>query len=311
MKNDKQLIWGAALILVIYPFLFLIFLIYGTLIEHSQFKVYKQITGYLFESGSSFNFIPNIIFLFRSLIFPIFILPILSIIGLIRFKNYNKIHLLFFLLLFMLMWDLLHLFNYVLFLKIRLERMKEYSTFDIIYLVYEICFKILFFVIGFLSCFFLTQKKYLSNSIKGFNVEISLSKGTRLIHFLIDYIISINFTLSTFASTQMFFKENRFSLDGSYNEPFMNPDLLSFILSFTTFLLYFILSEGIFQTTLGKIVTKSIVVNADGNKIGFGKAIGRTLCRLIPLEPLSLLFGEKALHDSITETYVVKSEYIE
>jgi uncharacterized RDD family membrane protein YckC len=64
----------------------------------------------------------------------------------------------------------------------------------------------------------------------------------------------------------------------------------------------------LFQATLGKIITKSTVIDENGDKIGVGRAIGRTLSRLIPFEPFSFFFSERGWHDSITDTHVVKTE---
>ena len=73
-----------------------------------------------------------------------------------------------------------------------------------------------------------------------------------------------------------------------------------------TFLPYYLIFEGIFKTTLGKLITRTKIVRLDGNSISFYNGLARTLCRLIPLEPFSYLFKKEfGWHDNITDTRVV------
>lgn len=71
-------------------------------------------------------------------------------------------------------------------------------------------------------------------------------------------------------------------------------------------IVYFIVTESIFQRTVGKLITGTKVVMADGSKPGFGTIILRTLCRLIPFEAFSFI-GDNAYgwHDNFSNTYVV------
>ncbi len=73
-----------------------------------------------------------------------------------------------------------------------------------------------------------------------------------------------------------------------------------------TFLPYYLIFEGIFKTTLGKLITRTKIVRLDGDSISFYNGLARTLCRLIPLEPFSYLFKKEfGWHDNITDTRVV------
>ncbi|NOU62298.1 RDD family protein [Marinifilum caeruleilacunae] len=69
---------------------------------------------------------------------------------------------------------------------------------------------------------------------------------------------------------------------------------------------YYIILEGILQTTLGKQITKTKIIRLDNKKVNFIDILLRTLCRFIPLEQLSFL-SEKPIgwHDRISETRVV------
>jgi uncharacterized RDD family membrane protein YckC len=154
--------------------------------------------------------------------------------------------------------------------------------------------------------------KYLSNKlvVKSFGFgeiseTVSLEKGERFTNYILDRIIAFYFAFTISDSLQNFLKYSLHSTDDYSFNSYEWVVSLSFIF---LILLYYILSEGLFQVTLGKIITKSIVIDADGRRISFGKAIGRTFCRIIPLEPFSFLFGERGWHDTITETYVVKTD---
>lgn len=72
--------------------------------------------------------------------------------------------------------------------------------------------------------------------------------------------------------------------------------------SLAVLMLYYIVTEAVFQRTLGKLITGTKVVMADGSKPGFGTIVLRTLCRLIPFEVFSFI-GEDAYgwHDSFSK----------
>lgn len=67
---------------------------------------------------------------------------------------------------------------------------------------------------------------------------------------------------------------------------------------------YYVLFEGVWGRTPGKLIFGTVVVNASGGKPWFGRILVRTLCRFIPFEPFSFL-GKRGWHDSIPNTYVV------
>lgn len=82
---------------------------------------------------------------------------------------------------------------------------------------------------------------------------------------------------------------------------------------------YFPLAEGLTGRSLGKLVTKTIVVNEQGRNPGIWKGILRTIPRLIEINPL--LFGgipggiailvtkkKQRLGDMLAKTYVLRSE---
>jgi uncharacterized RDD family membrane protein YckC len=72
------------------------------------------------------------------------------------------------------------------------------------------------------------------------------------------------------------------------------------------FISYFILTENIFQKTLGKVITKTKVVNLDGEKPNFVDITIRTVSRLIPLDGISYLYSISGFHDKLSKTIVIK-----
>lgn len=73
---------------------------------------------------------------------------------------------------------------------------------------------------------------------------------------------------------------------------------------------YYTLTEGFFGRSVGKFITGTIVVDENGQKIGFAAAFKRSLCRIIPFDNFSFL-GTRGWHDSITDTYVVEKKSLD
>jgi uncharacterized RDD family membrane protein YckC len=74
---------------------------------------------------------------------------------------------------------------------------------------------------------------------------------------------------------------------------------------FFTFV-YFIFFESTLQKTPGKMISKTIVVNIDGTRPGFGRIVLRTIVRFSPFDFLSYMFGiGKGQHDYFSKTVVV------
>ncbi len=70
---------------------------------------------------------------------------------------------------------------------------------------------------------------------------------------------------------------------------------------------YYGFFESMFGITPGKLVTGTRVVSADGGRASLLQVLGRTCCRFIPLEGLSLLISpeRRAWHDQWPRTYVI------
>jgi hypothetical protein len=71
---------------------------------------------------------------------------------------------------------------------------------------------------------------------------------------------------------------------------------------------YYLISEGIFNTSIGKIIFSNIIVNETAQNPSVRQRIGRTFARLIPFEAFSFIFLYRGWHDSLTQTYIVKAD---
>lgn len=82
--------------------------------------------------------------------------------------------------------------------------------------------------------------------------------------------------------------------------------LFRWLLWASTYMLYYIVLEGLFQRSPAKFVTGTIVVNRDGSKPSTGMIVARSLARFIPLEAFTFL-GKNSygIHDSISRTFVI------
>lgn len=123
------------------------------------------------------------------------------------------------------------------------------------------------------------------------------SAGLRFANRIVDSVLIIYILLTNLASFEAF----------SIRYDDMEPAVF-LVLEIPFLLFYYIILEGIFNTSAGKCATGTTIVNALGERPNIGQILGRSFCRLIPFEPFSF-FGADARgwHDSITNTYVVES----
>jgi uncharacterized RDD family membrane protein YckC len=86
------------------------------------------------------------------------------------------------------------------------------------------------------------------------------------------------------------------------------PEDSSPLLGIYYFVLYFgyyFLFEYFFGRTPGKFITNTRVTDREGQKPTTKELLIRNICRLIPFDNLSFLFGTVGWHDSISDTKVV------
>lgn len=86
----------------------------------------------------------------------------------------------------------------------------------------------------------------------------------------------------------------------------------SFLIGVILQISYYTILEATTGKTIGKMITRTKVVLSDFSKPSLGSIFKRSLCRIIPFEPLSF-FGSSSpsgWHDTITNTWVVDENAI-
>ena len=81
-----------------------------------------------------------------------------------------------------------------------------------------------------------------------------------------------------------------------------------FLISILIYFLYYFLQEYFFQKTIGKFITKTVVISTHENKkYFFWQIILRTIIRCIIIDIVSYLFSDKGFHDLLSKTQTVKT----
>ena len=122
--------------------------------------------------------------------------------------------------------------------------------------------------------------------------------GLRFANHIIDAVLFVFVLVKSFFSLRYWVDKD------------MLPESAGSIYFFEILLLiiYYLVFEGIFNTTAGKCATNTTIVNEVGERPTFWQISGRTFCRLIPFESFSFFSaGARGWHDSIPNTYVVES----
>ncbi len=109
-----------------------------------------------------------------------------------------------------------------------------------------------------------------------------VNKGIRLINCLVDLVVVFILTAVLFALTQ---------------QP---GELLLFGCSF----IYYWLLESLSGKTIGKLLTKTTVVDGHGQRPNKARILLRTVLRFYPFDTLSFLFGKAGAHDVLSKTYL-------
>lgn len=127
----------------------------------------------------------------------------------------------------------------------------------------------------------------------------SASRSLRIINLIID---SLCFGMITFSIS--YFVSYLFKDDLIFNN-------IIDVFGVPIAMLYYLIFEYFFSRTLGKWITGTRVVSARGTRPTFLEIVGRTVVRIIPFEGVTFLGSSgRGWHDSLSDTYVVKSRAI-
>lgn len=123
------------------------------------------------------------------------------------------------------------------------------------------------------------------------------SVGQRFINFIIDLGVYLVYNILVVLILTVLFRGN-FAIRG----------VLAFLFVTFNYASIYFLVEGISKgRSLGKIVTKTVVVTYDLTPITWKHALMRSLWRIVPFEAFTALDGNP-LHDSRSHTIVIKKQ---
>lgn len=127
----------------------------------------------------------------------------------------------------------------------------------------------------------------------------TIQGGPRFGHYLLDVIVMVAIVLVLIALGIM--DEREFTQGGRNGGFSINYS------SYIVLVLYYCASEFFMGRTIGKMATKSYVIDENAEKPEFGTILVRNLIRLIPFEAFSCL-SERGWHDKWSKTWVVSEE---
>jgi hypothetical protein len=82
-------------------------------------------------------------------------------------------------------------------------------------------------------------------------------------------------------------------------------DEIVFVFTPLITILYYVIFESISGATIGKILTRTRVVNIVGDRPGVLTSLVRTICRFIPFDQLTFITPGAVWHDNLSRTFVV------
>lgn len=143
--------------------------------------------------------------------------------------------------------------------------------------------------------------------------DLYASKGNRFVNYIIDRIVFYVLALGFFFLIGVILVFIGGAVEEiAYEMQNINP-LLDRIMTMILFSFFYFFSEVLLKgRTVGKYVTKTIVVDENGNIPHYTTILKRSLCRLIPFNAFSFLgHNSRGWHDSISGTYVVEKQRLD
>lgn len=130
------------------------------------------------------------------------------------------------------------------------------------------------------------------------------SQGKRFVNYLLDLIFLIIFSYIfgiILGIMLAIFSPSSLSIFEQDNE------LIVYLLGFVIGMIYYTILEASSGKTIAKFITKTKVVDYQGNRPDFGTIFIRSLCRFIPFEPFSFLGSDNSgWHDKLSKTKVIE-----
>lgn len=154
----------------------------------------------------------------------------------------------------------------------------------------------------------------MSNSAYILDSKLLASNGSRFVNNLIDssltYVFSLALQYYVFPFLIGFL--DSFDLTG-FGIWYYNLNEWYWVgISWIITIAYYLVMEGLLGRSIGKFITGTIVIDANGDIPDFIAILKRSLVRFIPFEAISFLgHSGRGWHDTLSNTYVVNKKEFE
>lgn len=116
------------------------------------------------------------------------------------------------------------------------------------------------------------------------------SRLRRMLNFIIDHIVLTIIGSGIAFSVVVLFGDYLITQGPDFHpEDELYLTFVEMMIGIGTTIAYFAFMEGVFKTSVGKLLTSTRVVNEDGGAAHFGQILARTFCRFIPFEVPSFI----------------------
>ncbi len=142
--------------------------------------------------------------------------------------------------------------------------------------------------------------------------EVMASMGQRFLNYLIDGIMQL-FLLIALAIISFIIGDLMGTKKAVHFFAGLDKNTVAlYTVTFAIVLIYYNFFEILFARTIAKFITRTVVVDEHGEKPHYDLILIRSLCRLIPFNPVSVLFFQgRGWHDSLSKTYVVDKRMLD
>lgn len=148
------------------------------------------------------------------------------------------------------------------------------------------------------------KSKLDSNSFEKEILGKTASQGKRLANHLIDSVFFFIFYFifgAILGILLAIFSQSSLSIFEQDNI------LIDYLVFFIAGMIYYTILEASTGKTIAKFITKTKVINENGDRPDFGSIFIRSLCRFIPFETFSFLGSDNSgWHDKISKTRVIE-----
>lgn len=140
---------------------------------------------------------------------------------------------------------------------------------------------------------------------------VAASMGQRFLNYLIDAVMQLIFMIALAIVSFIIGDLLGTKKPVEFVSKLDQNRIALYTVTYAIALIYYNVFEILFARTIGKFITGTVVVNEFGEKPSHENILIRSLCRLIPFNPLSVLIMGRGWHDSISKTYVVDKKALE